>query len=72
PKSDVYAFGMTAWEIFDGRIPFHEITNVYIVLREVLDGKRPLRPTHARDLGLDDYIWEVAIDSCWAADPLRR
>ncbi|EIN07824.1 kinase-like protein, partial [Punctularia strigosozonata HHB-11173 SS5] len=43
-KSDVYAFGMTTWEIFDGRQPFHDITSIFVVLREVLDGRRPSRP----------------------------
>ncbi|EIN03685.1 kinase-like protein, partial [Punctularia strigosozonata HHB-11173 SS5] len=71
-KSDVYAFGMTTWEIFDGRHPFYDVQNVFVILRQVLDGTRPTRPVHAQDLGLDDFIWEVVISSCWLADPSER
>ncbi|EIN03644.1 kinase-like protein, partial [Punctularia strigosozonata HHB-11173 SS5] len=85
-KSDVYAFGMTAWEvsasstslnhvnrsdlqIFDGRHPFFHVANMFLVIREVLDGVRPTRPLHA---GLDDFIWSNAISSCWVANPSER
>ncbi|EIN07822.1 kinase-like protein, partial [Punctularia strigosozonata HHB-11173 SS5] len=71
-KSDVYAFGMTAWEIFAERHPFYNIPHELVVLLKVRDGKRPERPLHARALGLDDFIWSNVISSCWVARPSER
>ncbi|EIN12108.1 hypothetical protein PUNSTDRAFT_62220, partial [Punctularia strigosozonata HHB-11173 SS5] len=70
-KTDVYGYGMALWEIFDGRIPFHDVRIDYVVVLKVKDGVRPSRPTSARDLGLDDDLWEL-IETCWASDPAQR
>ncbi|EIN03641.1 kinase-like protein [Punctularia strigosozonata HHB-11173 SS5] len=71
-ESDVYAFGMTAWEIFEGTQPFPDIQNIYEVLHNVVQGKRPSRPVRAEELGLDSFIWATAIESCWETEPSRR
>ncbi|EIN03690.1 kinase-like protein, partial [Punctularia strigosozonata HHB-11173 SS5] len=70
-KTDVYGFGMTAWEMYDGRMPFYHVRGDYTVVLKVQEGVRPSRPLHARELGLDDYLWAL-IEACWHAEPSLR
>ena len=60
PKVDVYAFGVLAWEVLCGRIPFAGL-EVPEIKREVLEGQRP-------PLGRLDAPGGVAdvIEDCWA------
>ncbi|KAG6909099.1 hypothetical protein DXG01_001973 [Tephrocybe rancida] len=71
--SDVYAFGMTCYQIFTGRLPFFELKRDYSVLLKVIDGKRPDRPreTLYQDRGLTDLMWHLIQDS-WEQLPNKR
>ncbi|EIN07908.1 kinase-like protein, partial [Punctularia strigosozonata HHB-11173 SS5] len=70
-RADVYGFAMAMWEIFEGRIPFHEIRVDYVVVLKIKDGVRPPRPADTTGLGLDDEMWGL-IQDCWTADPSQR
>jgi hypothetical protein len=64
---------LTAWQIFSGQVPFHEITNDYRIMTAVREARRPSRPldNRSRIRGLDDEIWAI-VQACWAQDPDRR
>lgn len=83
--SDVYAFGMLAYEvgfsfrmvppsysicfqIFSGRVPFHDRQDVAAVITVITTNERPPRPAHQQ---LSDQLWEM-IERCWQKDPLQR
>ncbi|EIN07578.1 kinase-like protein [Punctularia strigosozonata HHB-11173 SS5] len=66
-EADVYGFGMTSWEIFDGRIPFPELRSDYAVLIKVQRGERPSRPA----VELVDNVWAL-MKACWCDDPSAR
>eukprot|EP00238_Polyblepharides_amylifera_P013082 CAMPEP_0196599012 /NCGR_PEP_ID=MMETSP1081-20130531/94630_1 /TAXON_ID=36882 /ORGANISM="Pyramimonas amylifera, Strain CCMP720" /LENGTH=1163 /DNA_ID=CAMNT_0041924753 /DNA_START=503 /DNA_END=3995 /DNA_ORIENTATION=+ len=67
--TDVYAFGVTMWEIFSRQVPYHPEQmemGLVDVLAGVVDGLRPKMPKKVpkpvRDL----------IEECWHKNPLRR
>ncbi|EMD37558.1 hypothetical protein CERSUDRAFT_94559 [Gelatoporia subvermispora B] len=68
--SDVYAFAMTAIEIFSSEKPFRNISK-YAVIPRVLKGIRPDRPCVNPALGLSDSIWGL-MKRCWHQDPGKR
>lgn len=53
-------------QIFAGHIPFVEIKNDVAVVRAIMEGKQPERPTHELSLsrGLTDDVWLLIIH-CW-------
>jgi len=71
PASDVYALGMTIYEIVSQRRPW-EGRLAYEAMMAVLDGERPSHPggdAHAR--GLTPSLWSF-IERCWAQLPSAR
>jgi serine/threonine protein kinase len=66
-STDVYAFAFVCYEMFTGNIPFMSAMKDMQVIRLVLDGKRPSRPSDERSStrGLNDNIWHL-IEQCWA------
>ncbi|KZT54925.1 kinase-like protein [Calocera cornea HHB12733] len=65
PASDVYAFGMVAYEIFAEQFPFYHVQNIYSVPLVVKSGERPARPgLEGVDRGLSDDMWTIMQD-CW-------
>jgi len=72
PWSDIYAFGMLAFEIFTGEIPFMSLrakSHGQIMLR-VLKGVRPLRSSD-QQLRISDTMWEI-MEECWVKEPTDR
>lgn len=72
PHSDVYAFGMLAFEIFTDEIPFLSLKATLhgqIMLR-VLQGVRPSR-TSDQQFRISDTMWQI-IENCWVRDPMER
>ncbi|KAG9041471.1 hypothetical protein FS837_012208, partial [Tulasnella sp. UAMH 9824] len=59
-KSDVYAFGMTVYEIISGKLPFDDVP-YYAVFFKVHSGERPVPVPRASSSGqLYTREWEVA------------
>ncbi|OCB89265.1 kinase-like protein [Sanghuangporus baumii] len=70
--SDVYSFGLTAFTIMTGRIPFEGIRSPNVVIEMITKGQRPSRPKgRLIHHGLDDKAWSL-ITKCWAHDPETR
>ncbi|KAF9646934.1 kinase-like protein [Thelephora ganbajun] len=63
--TDVYAFGVLAWEVLVGQVPFSGKIEVAAVFSMWM-GRRPTRPSE-----LSDRLWRV-IEGCWKANPARR
>ncbi|KAG6874929.1 hypothetical protein C0992_005935, partial [Termitomyces sp. T32_za158] len=73
-SSDIYAFGMLAYEIFTGQVPYAHLTNRYAVILRVIKGERPARPEISRvwsHSGLTEEIWSL-MEACWDATPEKR
>ncbi|KIM79496.1 hypothetical protein PILCRDRAFT_823402 [Piloderma croceum F 1598] len=71
--SDIYAYACVCYELFSGKLPFHNISKDSGIMCAVLKGKRPPRPSddRSRIRGLNNEIWNI-IETCWAKKPGRR
>lgn len=64
--SDVWAFGVTMWEVFsNGAEPYAALSNDDVV-RAVLGGARPERPPRCPSAVF------ALMQECWAYDPAAR
>ncbi|KLO08886.1 kinase-like protein [Schizopora paradoxa] len=71
-ETDVYAFGMTALELFSGKVPFYDLRDAVVPFEVAIKGLKPPRPGPiAESRGLTDSIWAL-LDKCWNSDPLLR
>eukprot|EP00960_Hanusia_phi_P031412 749277-Hanusia_phi.AAC.5 len=69
-KSDVWAFGVTCWEILTWvKVPYYNITQVDEVIRYVVSGGRLSREEITGEC--PDTVWNL-MDSCWRADARDR
>ncbi|KAJ3560055.1 hypothetical protein NP233_g11083 [Leucocoprinus birnbaumii] len=61
--------------IFTGQLPFYEFSQPVRVLKIILDGKRPTKPSFVhpawKQWGLSEEIWGL-MEDCWEADPEKR
>ena len=65
--SDVWAFGVTAWELLSGGMfPFSRIQSDEEVAKRVCLGERLPRPD-----GCSDALWRI-IEACWGLNPKGR
>lgn len=62
-ESDSYALGMVILEVLSGRSPFKQFRDV-IVMRLVLEGKRPERPDGPEGGWFTDDLWQL-LNLCW-------
>ena len=69
-QSDCYALGMVIYEVLSGRTPFAPST-APVVVRIVLEGKRPGRPQGEEGKLFTDAIWGV-LELCWKPRPSDR
>ncbi|KAI6158414.1 kinase-like domain-containing protein [Pisolithus thermaeus] len=71
-ESDVWAFGMTALELFTGEVPFPNCRHPANVLGGLIQGRLPPQPTEeSTQFRLTDAWWEICT-SCWRRDPSSR
>lgn len=66
-KSDVWAFGVTMWELASyGALPYSGVMDLDINAR-VTEGLRPEAPA-----GLDPRLYAILTGACWTHDPQER
>jgi len=69
-ESDCYALGMVVYEVLSGHTPFAPYA-APVVIRMVLEGKRPGRPQGEEGKVFTDAIWEV-LKLSWKHRPSDR
>ncbi|KAJ7572209.1 kinase-like domain-containing protein [Mycena floridula] len=67
PSRDIYAFGCTVLEIYTNMHPFAHCTNDYQVVKELLEGLLPGRPSEVLSNDLSSMV-----GACWHKDPDQR
>lgn len=70
-KQDVWAYGMTALELFTRNPPFHEIRTITGIMRRIMS-ELPDRPSPESTCSrLTDEWWGICT-SCWSSSPSER
>jgi serine/threonine protein kinase len=64
--SDIYGFGIIAYEVCTGLPPYHDITHDEFLAVKICQGLRP-----KSNYKIPQLIFDV-IKQCWDADPLKR
>ncbi|KAG8894155.1 hypothetical protein FRB99_001433, partial [Tulasnella sp. 403] len=70
-KTDVYAFGMTIYEVLSGKLPFHDLNEGGVVLAVAAGKRPPQEPESPESNESYEYLWKIA-KQCWDPDPARR
>ncbi|KAJ7170293.1 hypothetical protein C8R43DRAFT_876067, partial [Mycena crocata] len=70
-ESDIYSFGMLAYEMYTRARPFATTTWASRVAMLVVAGERPPRPSKEQSPQLTDAVWEL-IRCCWAQEWGKR
>lgn len=65
-QSDIYALGMTFWEIAARKVPYFEQLDRTVIMQEVKNGQREEIPANCPE----DFA--KIIRRCWSADPKER
>ncbi|KAJ6570716.1 kinase-like domain-containing protein [Mycena sp. CBHHK59/15] len=68
PASDVYAFGCVCLELYTGRPPFSDLSEMAAMFR-IIKEERPERPSG--NPAITDTLWRLA-QECWVENPARR
>jgi len=69
-QSDIYAFGMTCFEIYTGKVPFHAYKrDIQVLVGVALHHEVPDRPWE--DKRVSDALWEIWM-TCWDREPKSR
>ncbi|KLO19298.1 WD40 repeat-like protein [Schizopora paradoxa] len=73
-KSDVWAFGMTIYEILKRNVPYNHLKNDHQVALAISKGKLPERPARSEKASLpmrERKLWDIC-GSCWKKKPEMR
>lgn len=68
PGSDVYSFGIIAWEIFTSRVPFKNLNPAQVIMMVTSQKRRP--PFRKSDAVPEDI--KALIEKCWEHDIKKR
>ncbi|KAG8901799.1 hypothetical protein FRB99_005099, partial [Tulasnella sp. 403] len=71
-QSDVYAFGMTVYQILSGNVPFYTIELDITVVLAVIRGERPPKEPQSSPTGVSYAPFWVVAELCWKAAPSER
>ena len=69
-EADVYALGMTVYQVLTGKWPFYPRKEMEIV-HAVISGERPPKPDNAEKIGMTGVVWEL-LEECWREDRTKR
>ena len=69
-EADIYALGMTMYQVLTGKWPFYPKREVE-VMTVVVSGERPSKPENAEEIGMTEAVWELMSD-CWREDRTKR
>ena len=69
-EADVYALGMTIYQVLTGKRPFLQKRKARVI-RAVILGERPAKPENAEEIGMTDAAWDL-LEECWREDRTMR
>jgi serine/threonine protein kinase len=68
--ADIYAFGMTIFQVLTGETPFRSVRPAELGA-SVVKGLRPTKPDNAPDIRFSDLLWDF-VQLCWDPDMKKR
>jgi serine/threonine protein kinase len=69
-EADIYAVGMTVYQVLTGRWPFFPKREIEII-HAVISGERPSKPENAGKIGITEAMWDL-LEECWRRDRMAR
>ena len=69
-EADVYALGMTVYQVLTGKWPFYSRREAE-VMHTVVSGERPPKPSNAEEIGMSEVVWDL-LRECWREDRMTR
>ena len=69
-EADIYALGMTVYQVLTGQWPFYPKGEEEIMYAVML-GERPPKPEDAEKIGMPEVVWELVM-KCWRGDRTKR
>ena len=69
-EADVYALGMTVYQVLTGQWPFYPKREGEI-MSAVMLGERPPKPEDPENIGMTEDVWEL-VTECWRGDRTKR
>ncbi|KZT53905.1 kinase-like protein [Calocera cornea HHB12733] len=70
PSSDVYSFGMTAYEILAEKRPFSE-QRTFDLIVAITNGQRPELPSSPEETIVTKHL-DLLVSKCWSQDAAKR
>ena len=69
-EADIYALGMTVYQVLTGKCPFFP-KRIAEVVHAVISGERPPKPENAEETGMTEVVWGL-LEECWREDRTTR
>jgi len=69
-EADVYALGMTVYQVLTRNLPFFPRSELEVMLAVTL-GERPPKPENAERIGMTEVVWDL-LKECWKEDWTAR
>jgi len=69
-EADIYALGMTVYQVLTGKWPFFPRREAEVV-HAVVSGERPPKPENAEEIGITEVLWDL-LRACWREDRTTR
>jgi len=70
-KTDIWAFGMIAYELLSWNVPYYDKKHDQFVILAIMRGELPRKPEANGDPHVFDKLWEFC-HACWSDTPSHR